>query len=238
MLRQLLAVKGNMNIPKISKRLEAAASFLRSGAGIADVGTDHAYLPIYLYAAGRIKWGIATDINNGPVERARLNIKGYGIKDITVIQTDGLYGVEAYAPEDIFILGMGGELIVHIISEAEWLCSPRFRLILQPMTHPEAVRAWLSQNGFSVVDECLVEDEKIYQIICAEYTGKHTQMSVLELMLGKLNLARGGELVTKLLLHTKAVYQKRIKGKKTAGADYSEDAHIIEKIDKYLTENI
>ncbi len=223
-----------MNIPKISKRLEAAASFSRRGAYIADIGTDHAYLPIYLYTSGRTQGGVATDINLGPVERARLNIKGYGINEIKVIQTDGLNGIEQYDPKDIFVLGMGGELIVNIISSAKWLCSGNRRLILQPMTHPEILRAWLAENGFSVLDECLVKEEKIYQIICAEYTGEHTEMSVLELMIGKINLARKCELLYELLEHTRSVYQKRIDGKKLAGADLGEEENIILAIEKIL----
>ena len=66
-----------MDIPKISKRLEAAASFMRRGGRIADIGTDHAYLPIYLCATGAAVGGVASDINEGPTQRARANIQGY-----------------------------------------------------------------------------------------------------------------------------------------------------------------
>ena len=148
-----------MNIPKISKRLEAAASFSRRGARFADVGTDHAYLPIYLHATEGSR-GVASDINVGPTERALANVISHGAKGaIDVVRTDGLNGIEKYFPEDIFILGMGGELIVKIISEAQWLKDEKKRLVLQPMTHPEAVRKYLYDNGFDIVDELIIKDE-------------------------------------------------------------------------------
>ncbi len=225
-----------MNIPKISKRLEAAASFSRRGARLADIGTDHAYLPIYLYTTGQSTGGVAADINKGPVERARLNICGYGAQNaIEVVQTDGLCGLEQYAPEDIYVLGMGGELIVNIIKDALWLREGNRRLILQPMTHPEVLRRWLCENGFTIVDECLVKEEKIYQIICAEYTGEHQRLTELELMLGALNLVRGDETVKELLLHTKNVYEKRLQGKGSAGEDTAEELEITASVQRILS---
>ena len=221
-----------MNIPKISKRLEAAASFVRNDVRVADIGTDHAYLPIYLYKTKKINGGVASDINKGPTERALENVRAYGAeKAIDVIRTDGLFGIEKYSVDDVMILGMGAELIVKIISEAQWLKDRRYRLILQPMTHPEILRGYLFKNGFSVIDECIVDDEKIYQIICAEYSGENTEADDIELMLGKKNIERGGELFGELLERTRNVFCERIKGKSMAGADTSYDDNIVAKID-------
>jgi len=223
-----------MDIPKISKRLEAAASFMRRGGRIADIGTDHAYLPIYLCATGAAVGGVASDINEGPTQRARANTELFGAQDkIAVVRTDGLGGIEKYAPDDIFILGMGGELIVKIIDEAPWVKEGK-RLILQPMTHPEIVREYLFANGFSVIDETLVEDEKIYQIICAEYTGVNSEATPLELLVGRLNTKRGGELLTMLLRNTRRVYCARVEGKAQAGADASAEQAMINEIDDIL----
>ena len=222
-----------MSLPKISKRLEAAASFSRRGVRIADVGTDHAYLPIYLYSAGRISGGVASDINQGPVERALVHINHSEAKGhIEVIRTDGLSGVEAYAPDDIFILGMGGELIASIIDKASWVKDGKYRLILQPMTHPEILRSYLYREGFSIIDEALVKEEKIYHIICAEYGGEIYEPSVEELMFGRVNLSRGGELLLELLERTREIYSRRIEGKRVADADASEEIEIIDTIDK------
>lgn len=222
-----------MNLPKISKRLEAAASFARQGARIADVGTDHAYLPIYLLLTDRITGAVASDINIGPVERARENIYSFGAENkISLLLTDGLFGIEEYAPDDIFILGMGGELIVDIVSSAKWLKNPNLRLVLQPMTHPEAVREYLSQNGFSIIDELLVKEEKIYQIICAEYSGEKENLDACELMLGKINIQKNTELLGELLERTKSVFLERVRGKEKANVDASEEKRIINGIEK------
>ncbi len=223
-----------MNLPKISKRLEAAASFAQRGVRIADIGTDHAYLPIYLYTSGIISGGVASDINEGPTDRARANVRGWGAQGaISVLRTDGLSGIEEYSPDNIFILGMGGELIVKILDDAPWVKNGK-RLVLQPMTHPEILREYLYKNGFDIIDERIVEDDKLYQIICAEYSGNIYTPTESELYFGKLNIERGGELLEKLLLHARAVYEQRIKGKMLAGADSSCEERMISNIDCIL----
>ena len=175
---------------KLSKRLRAAADFVRQGAYIADVGTDHAYLPIALCIEGRVRGAIASDINEGPILRAREHIKEYGLTDnITAVLADGLDKISSYEPTDILILGMGGELIANIISKASFTKDEKIRLILQPMTHPEILRRFLLENGYGIVDEVMAcEEKKVYQIICAEYTGKPQEHSDVELLLGKKNI--------------------------------------------------
>ena len=226
------------NTLKLSPRLSAAASFVREGSFIADVGTDHAYLPIYLCEQGLIRGAVASDVNRGPVERARGHIKAYGLADnISVEHCDGLDGLEKYSPDDIFILGMGGELIVSLLSRAPWLTTQGKRLVLQPMTHPEAVRAYLLENSFSIVDEVLVEDDKIYQIICAEYTqcgGKYPQ-NALSLHFGAKNIERGGEILHSLLSHWVDILEVRIEGKRRGNeADSSFEEALLEEIKNVL----
>ena len=225
-----------MNTLKISKRLEAAASFVRRGVRIADIGSDHAYLPIYLYSSGLISGGVASDINEGPVKRGEANVRLYRVENaIEVRRADGLSGIEKYDPDDIFILGMGGELIASIVDGAKWLRDARYRLILQPMTHPEILRKYLFDNGFSIIGEKLIKDDKIYQIICAEYSGKSEEADELELLFGKHILAQGGELLREALLRSKEIYFERIAGKRIASADASAEELMIEKIDKKIS---
>ena len=176
---------------KLSKRLSLAASFVREGDFIADVGTDHAYLPIYLYMAGVIRGAVVGDINQGPIDRAKANIRKYSCESAIIpILSDGLCKIDEVSPDTVFILGMGGELIVNIISKAEWLKDKKTRLVLQPMTHAEILRAYLFDNGFEIVEEELVEDGKIYQIIVAEYTGNKVSANKLELLFGTINLSK------------------------------------------------
>lgn len=230
----------NSNI-KLSRRLAAAAEFVREGSFVADIGTDHAYLPIYLCESGRIRGAVASDVNRGPAERAKAHVAAYGLSEkISVCLCDGLDGLESYAPEDICILGMGGELIVSLLSRVPWLKTEGKRLILQPMTHPEAVRSYLLDDGFSIVDEVLVEDDKIYQIICAEYTGGDDQYprGQADLCFGAKNISRGGELLRAHLLHWIDILTQRIDGKRRGGKDdTSYEESLLEEINRILKEN-
>lgn len=218
---------------KLSKRLTAAAELCREGSFIADVGTDHAYLPIYLAQKGRIRGGVVSDINKGPIDRAQAHIAEHGLSDILSPKLcDGISSLSSYKPEDVFILGMGGELIARIISDAPFLKDARIRLILQPMTHPELLRRYLAENGFTIKEERLVKEEKIYQIMLAEYSGAVEEYTELELMFGKQNIAEHSPLLLELLDHTKRVLSERIKGKRLASADTSEEDDLIREMEK------
>ncbi len=224
-----------MNFLKISKRLESAAAFVRKGDVIADVGTDHAYLPIYLSMYKMISSAIVTDINEGPIERARRNIAEYSCENaISARLSDGLCGVEAYSPNTVFILGMGGELIARIISDAEWLKEKKVRLVLQPMTHKEILRKYLFENGFSIIDEALVDDGKIYQIMVAEYSGERCSADILELHFGRINLERREKLLLCDLKKECDILNVRIEGKRKAALDGGEDEILLKKITEYL----
>ncbi len=236
----------------LSPRLAAAVPYIRPGHLVADIGTDHAYLPIALCEAGictpvmtptgEAIAAIAADINRGPVERAATHIAMAGLSDrIRTVRTDGLTGLEVYDPADILIFGMGGELIASILAAAPWVCCAGRRLILQPMTHAEDLRAYLLSAGYAVIGETLVrEGERIYQIICAEpTTGKDVvveELSAAELMVGE-RLHRRGDPAQLALWHalidralrsvTGARDARRAAGLDTAEADALIDALAI-----------
>ena len=212
-----------MYSPKLSKRLLAAAGFARPSSFIADIGSDHAYLPIYLCTLGKIRGAVASDINEGPVARAKINIASAHLqKKITALHTDGLSGIEAYHPNDIFICGMGGELIASIIEAAPWTKNKDIRLILQPMTHAEKLRGFLNSAGYSIIGEEIVKEDKLYTVICAEYSGKIEEYSALELVFGKhLPKKRSPEFV-EYAEYVRRVYETKKQGKSSAGADVSE----------------
>ena len=165
---------------KLTPRLMTAASYIRPGRLAADIGTDHAYLPIYLCETGiltpvtakngEVLCAIAADINRGPVERADEHIAAARLSHrIRTVRTDGLGGLDAYDPDDIIIFGMGGELIASILAAAPWVNAVGKRLILQPMTHAEKLRAYLLEAGYLIIGETLSrEGERIYQTVCAE----------------------------------------------------------------------
>lgn len=201
------------------RRLAAAAAFARKGARAADIGTDHASLPIYLVGNGIAPCALACDINEGPLNAAKANISAAGLSDrIDTLLTDGLNGVEHFAPEDVYILGMGGELIWRIIDNSQVSRQVGIKLILQPMTHAHDLRKGLCVNGFNIVDETLIRDrDRVYQIIVAEYDGIIREFSEVELWLGNKNIARGGdELVDIASVYMRAL-EKKIKGFADAG---------------------
>ena len=227
----------NVNTLKLSPRLSAAASFVREGSFIADVGTDHAYLPIYLCSLGKIRGAVASDINEGPVARAQINVTTYHLgRKISVIRADGLSGIEPYSPDDIVICGLGGELIVSIIDKAKWTKDKKIRLILQPMTHADKLRSYLLSEGYKIIAEKLVKEDKIYQIICAEYSGEVYAYSELELIFGKHNIEKKNEIFLEYASYVRSVFVTRRDGKALSGADVSEEEYLISQIDKLINE--
>lgn len=213
----------------------AAASFVRPGAVFADIGTDHAYLPVFLAERGIIKKAVAADINKGPIERAEANIAASGLSAvISTVQTDGLTGLDVFAPTDIAICGMGGELIARIVDCAEFVKNKNVRLILQPMTKAEILREYLIKNGFTIIGESLAKEDKIYQIICAEFTGVADTYTDAELYLGRHNIQARGELLASLAEGYLKFFAKRKEGKEVSGLDVSFENAMISELQKII----
>lgn len=226
-----------MNLPRLDRRLECAAEFVRHGARVIDVGTDHAYVPIYLVATGKCPSALATDVNQGPIDRAKINIVSYGLSDkISTLKTDGLNGVESFDAECVMILGMGGELIVRIISEAEWLrrTDKKVRLVLQPMTHPEYVRKYLFENGFDIVDEKICKSGKYYDIMAAEYDGIRRKYTELDALVGKINRARRDDITLEYVGHLAEIYRGRVEGLRKGGSDASFEVTMLGELKSIL----
>ena len=205
---------------EIDKRLLCCAEMVRTGSIAADIGSDHAYLPIYLVKQGICPSAIASDINEGPVNRARLNVAVSGLsKKITVLMADGLDAAAKLAPSDIIIAGMGGELIRDIIDASEYVKDPDIRLILQPMTMPEVLRGYLAESGFDIIEErvCVAAD-KCYQVISAHYDGKKREFDFVTLLLGEKNIERmkvsPTEEDAEMLKRTAMAVERRIEGRK------------------------
>lgn len=156
----------------LDKRLSMVASMVRRGSRIADIGTDHAYLPVYLVQSGDCPGGIAADIGVGPLEAARRTVTEAGLADKIALRLgDGLSPVSPKEVDDIVIAGMGGETIVEILCAADWVKDARLRFVLQPMTRAEELRRWLLTNGFSITEERLVRvGHRLYPVLTAAYT--------------------------------------------------------------------
>ena len=219
---------------KLDARLNSAAALVRGGR-LADVGTDHAYLPVALLLMGKIDFAVASDINKGPLARAQKTVAENGLSDkVELVLSDGLEGIEKYAPDDITILGMGGELIASIIENAPWVKDGKYRLILQPMTRRETLREYLITHGFAITEELMSRAEgRIYQTICAEYVGYNTEYDLSELLLGRHNIERGGELFDAYVSRLAEIYKTRLEGKRRAGADAREELRVIAALEKF-----
>ena len=167
------------------------------------------------------------------IKKANENIQKYGLNDKILTEViPGLDGVEKIAPSDIVICGMGGELIVKILENSQYIRRENVRLILQPMTQVDKVREYLS-NGFSTIAEHVVfEDEKVYQILCLQYDGAFHPHTNTELELGKLNIKNNSENFKILLNSTIVKKQKRREGLALGGYDTKEIDDEIKELEK------
>jgi len=225
---------------KLSPRLEAAASFVRKGSKVADVGTDHAYLPIYLISNDVAVYAVASDVLDGPVERAAANVAKFPecADRITVIKANGLERVSEHSPDCVMICGMGGELIAEIISASSYVRDPRVYLILQPMTKEERLRGYLYSSGFDVYDEFIaIEGEKAYQIIAARYDGIRRAFTEAEALLGKINIEKRSIGLKRLIEKKSLVLKTKISGHRAAGLDASDVCALLDEIEK-IGENL
>ena len=210
---------------KPDTRLLSALPYLTDGGVVADIGTDHAYLPIELIRRGLARRAIACDINEGPIETARRHIAEAGLSHvIDTLRTDGLCGVETYRPTDVLIFGMGGELIARILADAPWVREEKTNLILQPMSKGEVLCRWLLENGFAVLHESLTYEGQYYRTIHARAGEKCERYTEAELYLGKYGNLKGSPLLEGYLQRKQAVLERAAEGKRKGGqpTDYEE----------------
>lgn len=209
------------------------------GARLADIGSDHAYLPIALCTENKIEYALASDINEGPVSAARANVKKNGLDSrIEVIRADGLDKAERFAPDCIAVLGMGGELIVSILDKASWIRDEKITLVLQPMTHAEALAKYLASQGFAIIDEAVVcdggRDDRIYRIVKARFSGETYELSESEALIGRINLDRGDSVTRALVEKNIRILEARINGKAVSGANAEYEKNLTEEMKSYL----
>lgn len=170
---------------ELSARLQSVASQVPQGASFADIGTDHAYLPVWLLLNGRIDFAIAADLREGPLSRAAETAMQYQVSDrMSFRLCDGLAGIDPKEVDTIAIAGMGGETIAAILSAAEWTKKDKL-LLLQPMTSFPDLRLWLQRNGYRIEEEHISrEGERLYTCLVVR-SGEMEPMTQTELWVGK-----------------------------------------------------
>lgn len=179
-----------MKTERLSDRLTAVASFVEDGAVVADIGSDHAYLPCFLINTGKVKKAFAGEVAKGPYDSAERNIRREGLSEsITVRLADGLLAIEENDGVDtVTIAGMGGPLIASILESGRDRLQGVKRIIAQPNIYAKAIREWAVSNGWTIINEhILKEDGKIYEIIVLEKGQAHYDQ--LELIAGPFLLA-------------------------------------------------
>ncbi|HEL1613747.1 TPA: tRNA (adenine-N(1))-methyltransferase [Streptococcus suis] len=156
---------------RLSKRLATVADYVPQGARLVDVGSDHAYLPLFLVEQGRIGFAVAGEVVQGPYQSALQNVEQAGQSDkISVRLANGLAAVElADQVSTVTIAGMGGRLIAEILEAGKDKLASVERMVLQPNNREDDVRRWLVAHDFQIIaEEILEENDKIYEILVAE----------------------------------------------------------------------
>lgn len=143
---------------QLQPRLRLLAELVPDGARLVDVGTDHGYLPVWLIQQKRIAEAIASDVGQEPLQHAQRTAQEYDVAGVDFRLCDGLQDISPEEVDTVVIAGMGGQTIMHILEEAPWTKNGSL-LLLQPMTKPELLRVWLTENGYTIERERLVWDK-------------------------------------------------------------------------------
>jgi tRNA (adenine22-N1)-methyltransferase len=194
----------------LSIRLNAIVNMIEKCDSVIDVGTDHGYVPIYLVKSGVIKSAIASDINKGPVEKAKNNIAVNNVSEqISCRLGSGLSTVKKGEVQIAIIAGMGGNLIRDIL-EADLDVVKEFEyMILQPVQNAEVLREYLCVAGYDIIDEEICKDDgKFYEIIKVKYATKPLILAsiyyeISKVLIDKKSVVMKDFIVYKLLKYTK-----------------------------------
>ena len=155
---------------QLSKRLQAVAHLVGDAAVLADVGTDHGYIPVFLTMGDKVKGAIAMDVNPGPLQRAQEHIRQYSMEErVETRLSDGLSALIPGEADTIVIAGMGGALMTRILIQGEAVARTARKLVLQPQSDIYAFRCFLTEHGYRIVAEDMVyEDGKFYPMMAVE----------------------------------------------------------------------
>ncbi len=185
---------------RLSKRLDAIAKHIPEDASVIDVGTDHGHLPVWLVQSDRAKHVCASDIHAAPLRRAQALAEKMDCADcIRFCVCDGLSAFTAADGDCVVLAGMGGETMVHILSQAPWTVHGTL-LLLEPQSKAAELRRWLLANGYGIASEELVEDaEHIYPVLSARGGAPTQSYMPAEFLMGKWEQIGGDPLMPRYL---------------------------------------
>jgi tRNA (adenine22-N1)-methyltransferase len=182
-------LKEQKTIIKLSPRLQAVAELVKPGLKLADIGTDHAYLPIYLIQQGKSPLAVAIDIHRGPYESALKQVALQGLEDkISVILGNGLEPLQHRQVDVVVLAGMGSATMIEILEAKPELVLKLQQLVLQPMVGVGQMRKWLVENGWAINNEILVKDDGFIYTVLSALPGEQSISDWLTLELGPILL--------------------------------------------------
>ena len=207
---------------ELSKRLQAVADLVSDGLVVADVGTDHGYIPIYLMQTKKCSKAIAMDVNKGPLLRAEEHIISYGLSDsIETRLSDGVHALRCGECDCVVIAGMGGALTIKILEEGKEIFRNLKEFVLQPQSELYKVREYLCENAYCIIEENMVlEDGKFYPMFKV-VNGQSPAYHTVELLYGKLLLEQKNAVLKAFLEKEKSVKEMIL-----ANLEQSSGAHI------------
>ena len=191
---------------ELSKRLQAVADLVSEGLVVADVGTDHGYIPIYLIETKKSPKAFAMDVNKGPLLRAKEHIAEHGLE--TRIETRLSDGVRALKKDEcdcVVVAGMGGALTIKIMEEGKDIFRSLKEFVLQPQSELQKVRAYLCENAYFIVEENMVLDDGKFYPMFRVINGQSEEYHAIELCYGKLLLEQKNAVLKNFLEKEKAV---------------------------------
>ena len=201
-----------MKLP-ISKRLLCCASMVQSGARVADIGTDHGYLGIYLLQTGAARHVIACDLRKDPLENARRNAKLFGVDgEMELRLSDGLEKILPDEVDTVVMAGMGGDLIQKILSQCPWRKREGLQFILQPQSAGNVLRRWLCEDGFEIQREEPVQDGHFLYTVMAIRQGEPAPLTPGTEYASPALLASGSPLVGNYLARVENALQETVRG--------------------------
>lgn len=212
----------------ISKRLETVAKMVTKGYIVADIGTDHGYVPIYLIKHHISPKVYAMDINAGPLRIAKANIENEGFEEqITLVQADGMEALKDGQADSVVISGIGGELIVQILKKSKVNDTVK-EFILSPHKNADVLRKYLNDHHYEISKEVMLEDGgKFYTIIKAVH-GNEEKYNPIELLYGRKLIESKDEVLKKYLQIEEKKFSKIYEGMKKI--DSGEIAIVEEKL--------
>lgn len=227
---------------EISQRLRIVGDFVTQKR-VADIGTDHAYVPIYLHKKENIEKVIACDINEKPLQKAQQNIKLHHAENKIITRLgNGLQPLQPYEVDSIVISGMGGMLMIELMEQSQYVIKTVKELILCPHLDVTAVRKYLHNIGYSIVDERMIQEYGNFYTILRAIQGQQKYDNEIEYIFGKVLLEKRDTVLKEYIISEKIrikkieqhLYDKQTEQSKKRLQQIEEYKRIIEEAEKWL----